>query len=67
MIYIVGYVNNVYGIWESANLSNGWTRIGALPTGELDQITAIAGDANDGRVYVGFAGGGYAYLPAAAP
>lgn len=64
-IYIVGYVNNVYGIWQSTNLSQGWTQIGTIPTGELDQISTIAGDPNTGNVYVGFGGGGYAYLPAA--
>jgi hypothetical protein len=39
--------------------------IGTFPTGELDRIDAISGDPNHfGQVYVGFAGGGYAYLPA---
>ena len=43
-----------------------WTQIGTQPTGELDQITAISGDPNVfGQVYVGFNGGGYAYLSAA--
>jgi hypothetical protein len=64
-IYIVGYVNNVYGVWQSANNAASWTNIGTYPTGELDQITTISGDPNHyGEVYVGFAGGGYAYLPA---
>ena len=65
-IYIVGYVNNVYGIWQSTNKAQSWTQIGTQPTGELDQITAISGDPNVfGQVYVGFNGGGYAYLSAA--
>ena len=66
-IYIVGYVNNVYGIWQSTNNAQSWTNIGTYPTGELDQITTISGDPNNyGEVYVGFAGGGYAYLSASA-
>ena len=64
-IYIVGYVNNVYGVWQSTNNAQSWTNIGTFPTGELDQIKTIAGDPNNyGAVYVGFNGGGYAYLPA---
>jgi hypothetical protein len=64
-IYIVGYVNSVYGIWQSTNNAKSWTNIGTYPTGELDQIKTIAGDPNHyGEVYVGFNGGGYAYLPA---
>jgi hypothetical protein len=65
-IYIVGYVNNVYGIWQSTNNAQSWTNIGIYPMGQLQQITTISGDPNHfGEVYVGFAGGGYAYLPAA--
>ena len=64
-IYIVGYVNNVYGVWQSTNKGQSWTQIGTQPAGELDQITTISGDPNTfGQVYVGFAGGGYAYLSA---
>ena len=64
-IYIVGYVNNVYGVWQSTNDAASWTNIGTYPTGELDQIDTISGNPNVfGEVYVGFNGGGYAYLPA---
>jgi Bacterial Ig domain len=65
-IYIVGYVNSVYGIWQSTNNSQSWTNIGgaSMPNG-LDWIDSISGDPNHfGQVYVGFHGGGYAYLPA---
>ena len=62
-IYIVGYVNNVYGVWQSTNKAQSWTQLGTIPAGELDTITTISGDPNVfGRVYVGFSGGGYAYL-----
>ena len=65
-IYIVGYVNNVYGIWQSTNNAQSWTNIGTDPTGELDPIVTISGNPNQfGEVYVGFRAGGYAYLPAA--
>ena len=63
-IYTVGYVNNVFGIWRSTDEAQSWTNIGTYPLGELDQINTISGDPNHyGEVYVGFAGGGYAYLP----
>ena len=67
-IFIVGYVNDVYGVWQSTNKGQSWTQIGTQPAGELDQITTISGDPNTyGQVYVGFAGGGYAYLSQNAP
>ena len=66
-IYIVGYVNKVFGIWQSVDNAVTWTNIGTYPLGELDGISTISGDPNNyGEVYVGFTnGGGYAYLPAA--
>jgi hypothetical protein len=67
-IFIVGYVNDVYGVWQSTNKGQSWTQIGTQPVGELDRITTISGDMdNYGQVYVGFAGGGYAYLSETAP
>ena len=35
-IYIVGWVNNVYGVWESDNNAQSWTQIGTYPHGSLD-------------------------------
>ena len=67
-IYIVGYVNNVFGIWQSINDAQSWTQIGTYPDSSLDMITTIAGDPNVyGQVYVGFAGSGYAYFSADGP
>ena len=64
-IYIVGYVNSVYGIWQSINNAQSWTQIGTYPNGDLDNIKTIAGDPNIyGQVYVGFQGSGYAVLEA---
>ena len=63
-IYIVGWVNNVYGVWQSINDAQSWTQIGTYPNNSLDEIKTISGDPNIyGQVYVGFAGSGYAYLP----
>ena len=64
-IYIVGYVNGVYGVWQSINNAQSWTQIGTYPNGDLDNIKTIAGDPNVyGQVYVGFQGSGYAVLEA---
>jgi hypothetical protein len=64
-IYIVGWVNNVYGIWQSNDDAHSWTQIGTYPNNSLDTIKTISGDPNIyGQVYVGFQGSGYAYLPA---
>ena len=64
-IYIVGYVNNVYGIWQSVNNAQSWTQIGTYPNSSLDTIKTISGDPNIfGQVYVGFEGSGYAVLVA---
>jgi photosystem II stability/assembly factor-like uncharacterized protein len=63
-IYIVGWVNHVYGIWQSNDEAKSWTHIGAWPIGSLDRIKTISGDLDTyGKVYVGFSGSGYAYLP----
>ena len=64
-IYIVGWVNNVYGIWQSINNAQSWTQIGTYPNSSLDTIKTISGDPNIyGQVYVGFQGSGYAVLEA---
>ena len=61
-VYIVGFVNNKFGIYELDNNADSWTQIGLWPFGSLDVIRAISGDMNAyGRVYVGFTGSGYAY------
>jgi hypothetical protein len=65
-IYIVGWVNTVYGIWQSNDDAKSWIQIGDYPTGSLAKIQTISGDPNIyGQVYVGLAGDGFAYLPAA--
>jgi hypothetical protein len=67
-IYMVGWVNNVYGVWQSINEAQSWTQIGTWPNGSLDLIKTISGDPNVfGKVYVGFAGSGYAVYSADGP
>ncbi len=61
-IYIAGFVNNKYGIYESDNNAESWTQIGYWPDGSLDQVRTVSGDMNAyGRVYIGFGGSGYIY------
>lgn len=61
-IYIVGFVNSKYGIYESDDDAQTWTQIGLWPLWSVDTPKTIAGDMNAyGRVYVGFAGSGYLY------
>ena len=61
-LYIVGWVNHVYGIFESDNSGQSWTQIGLWPTGSVDGPKAISGDLGIyGRVYIGLGGQGYVY------
>ena len=61
-IYLVGWYNNVYGIWQSTDDANSWTQVGQWPLNSIDGIKTISGDMNTyGRIYVGFDGSGSAY------
>jgi hypothetical protein len=61
-IYVVGWVNGVYGIWRSDDEAASWINIGKYPNNSIDKITVINGDMNVyGTVYVGFGGSGFAY------
>jgi hypothetical protein len=61
-IYVVGWYNNVYGIWRSDDNATTWTKIGAFPLNSLDEINVIAASQDVyGDVYVGFNGSGWAY------
>ena len=62
-VFIYGWVNNVLGIWRSDDHCVTWTQISdGFPTGSFDLVKVIEGDNNTyGKVYVGFAGSGYAY------
>jgi hypothetical protein len=59
-IYLAGWVNGVYGIWESDNHATTWTKLTDFPLGIIDTVSTIEGDANTyGTVYIGFQGTGY--------
>jgi hypothetical protein len=61
-LFVVGWVNNKFGIWRSTDDAQSWTFIGDFPTGSLANIQTIEGDKGIyGTVYVGFGGAGYAY------
>lgn len=61
-IYIAGWVNSQYGIYESDDDASTWTQIGLWPTESLNNVVAISGDMNIyGRVYVGLGGQGWVY------
>ena len=61
-IYLAGYVNGVYGIWESDDDAVTWTRVGLWANNLPQGPSTISGDMNAyGRVYVGFGGEGSAY------
>jgi photosystem II stability/assembly factor-like uncharacterized protein len=61
-IYIVGWVNGIYGIWRSDDEAMSWINIGTHPYNHVDSITTINGDMDSyGTVYVGFRGSGFAY------
>ena len=61
-LYIVGWVDDVYGVYRSDDEGQSWTPFGTFPLGSLDQIRIISGDANKyGVAYIGFVGSGFAY------
>ncbi len=64
-IYICGWANSVYGLWQSIDNAQTWNNLATYPFNSLDTVAAISGDANIyGQVYVGFTGSGYGVLVA---
>lgn len=62
-MYMIGWVNNVYGIYRSTDEGQNWTKFGDYPNGSLDAIQSIDGDMNIyGRVYTAFSGSGFSYF-----
>ena len=61
-IFVAGWVNGTYGIWESYDNTATWRRIGTFPMGELSLVNSIDGDKDVvGRVYLGTGGNGAFY------
>jgi chitodextrinase len=61
-VYFVGWLNGVYGIWQSDDKGATWRQVGQFPLGSLDGVRTISGDPNMyGRIYVGFGGSGFMY------
>ena len=50
------------GLWRSGDDGATWTRIARYPLGLYADVNSVSGDADvPGRVYVGFAGNGFAF------
>jgi photosystem II stability/assembly factor-like uncharacterized protein len=65
-IYLNGWVNHVYGLWQSVDNASSWTQIGTFANNDVDLVTTMSGDPNVyGRAYVGFRGSGDAYYDTA--
>jgi hypothetical protein len=62
-VFIVGWVNNVYGAWRSDDHCVTWVNIGdGFPLGKFDQVMTVEGDNNTyGTVYVCSTGSSCAY------
>jgi hypothetical protein len=67
-IFAAGISGGQYGIYRSADAGNTWTQIGVYPLGIYDYVDDIDGDKEVfGKVYVCFAGAGFAYGEASEP
>jgi photosystem II stability/assembly factor-like uncharacterized protein len=67
-IYVVGWYNNVYGIWRSTDDTATWMQIGPHPFNSIDEVNVIAASQDVyGDVYVAFQGSGWGYGKLKAP
>jgi hypothetical protein len=61
-IYVVGWYNNVYGIWLSRDNASTWTNVGPFPFGSIDEVDVIAASQDVfGDIYLAFQGSGWGY------
>lgn len=61
-IFIVGWVNDVYGIYRSDDDTATWELISTWPNDNPDVVNAVSGDMNNyGDVFVSLFGSGWAY------
>jgi photosystem II stability/assembly factor-like uncharacterized protein len=67
-LFVAGIANGQTGIFRSIDEGKTWDQICAYPLGITDWIDAMDGDKEIfGRVYIGFAGAGFAYGEEVAP
>jgi photosystem II stability/assembly factor-like uncharacterized protein len=67
-LYAAGVADGQTGIYRSTDEGKTWDKICAYPLGIFDGVDAIDGDKDVfGKVYVGFAGAGFAYGMETAP
>ncbi|HSI07874.1 MAG TPA: hypothetical protein VK985_04735 [Rariglobus sp.] len=61
-IYVYGKYNGAWGLYRSTDEAKTWDLLSAFPLGLVDHVTALNGDPDlFGRVYLGYAGNGFAY------
>lgn len=61
-LYVAGIAQGQVGIYRSVDEGRTWDKIGLFPLGVFDWIDAVDGDKQlFGKVYIGFAGTGFAY------
>jgi hypothetical protein len=61
-VFVAGVAGGKTGIFRSTDEGKTWDQVGDYPTGIFDWIDALDGDKDVfGKVYVGFAGAGFAY------
>ncbi|AHF90641.1 sialidase [Opitutaceae bacterium TAV5] len=67
-LFVAGIQDGQHGIYRSTDEGQTWDKIGDWPLGITDWVDAMDGDKDVfGKVYVGFAGAGFAYGTTAAP
>ncbi len=61
-VFVVGVANDRTGIFRSTDEGKTWDQVCAYPLGITDHVDGLEGDKDIfGKVYVGFAGAGFAY------
>jgi hypothetical protein len=67
-VFVAGVSGGQTGIFRSTDEGKTWDKMGDYPLGIFDWIDALDGDKDVfGKVYVGFAGAGFAYGAVSAP
>ncbi len=67
-VFVAGIAGNQTGIYRSTDAGATWDKVGNYPLGIFDYVDAMDGDKEVfGKVYMGFAGSGFAYGAVKAP